>query len=518
MHSSALVFAVLTSLFATSSATGGLTVTTAQGDVTGTLPDPTVRQWLGIPFATAGRWEAPAAPPTRSTTLSANTYGHSCYQLTTLTTDYYLQFAHQDEPLDEDEDCLTLNIWAPSTDRPQNAAVLIWIYGGGFQFGATDLKVYDGTNFVKDSDDLIIVTFNYRINIFGQPNAPQLVSSTDSQNFGLLDQKAAIEWVKDNIAAFGGDASRITIWGQSAGGTSADIYAQAYPTDTTVKGIILESGSISSLNDLGSPTLDSAPWTTVADAVGCGTDATAAQLLCMKGIPAATLRQAAKDAGIVFFKLVTDGTEYIVIHSDWADRMETGNFLKVPTIIGTVQHEADPLTVGGELADRGNAPPFITTARSDILSQLGGTCGASTASAQRVSNGVTTWRYQYQAIFPGISTRQDLRAFHGSDIPIIFGTYSSIQSDPAPTWIEEDLSNYVKEAWSQFARNPTSGLTSYGWPVYNPSTDTLVQLGNVENPDGLTLGSPSLLDATCSHAPALLDILADLTTILNSIP
>lgn len=89
---------------------------------------------------------------------------------------------------------------------------------------------------MKDSDDLIVVTFNYRINIFGQPNAPQLVSSTDSQNFGLLDQKAAIEWVKDNIAAFGGDASRITIWGQSAGGTSADIYAQAYPTDTTVKG------------------------------------------------------------------------------------------------------------------------------------------------------------------------------------------------------------------------------------------------------------------------------------------
>ena len=100
----------------------------------------------------------------------------------------------------------------------------------------TDLKVYDGRNFVRDSDDLIVVTFNYRLNLFGQPNAPQLVSSTASQNFGLLDQKAAIDWVKNSIAAFGGDPNRITIWGQSAGGTSADIWAQAYPTDTTVKG------------------------------------------------------------------------------------------------------------------------------------------------------------------------------------------------------------------------------------------------------------------------------------------
>jgi carboxylesterase type B len=103
----------------------------------------------------------------------------------------------------------------------------------------TDLKVYDGRNFVRDSDDLIVVTFNYRLNLFGQPNAPQLVSPTASQNFGLLDQKAAIDWVKNNIAAFGGDPNRITIWGQSAGGTSADIWAQAYPTDTTVKGTSL---------------------------------------------------------------------------------------------------------------------------------------------------------------------------------------------------------------------------------------------------------------------------------------
>ncbi|KAJ2931541.1 hypothetical protein H1R20_g5576, partial [Candolleomyces eurysporus] len=507
----ALVFALLSSV---SFASGSLTINTAQGSVVGTQALPRVRQWLGIPFATAARWTAPSSPPTRTSPFNANAYGPSCHQLTTLTTEYYLEFAHQDEPLTVSEDCLSLNIWAPSSFRPQNTAVLIWIYGGGFQFGASDLEVYNGRNFVRDNDDLIIVTFNYRINMFGQPNAPQLVSTTSSQNFGLLDIKAAIDWVKNNIAGFGGDPNRISIFGQSAGATAADIYAQAYPTDTTVKGMILQSGSIGGLSDLGSPTLDPAPWHTVAQAVGCGNTATPAQFTCMQGKPAATLIQAARNANIIFFKLVTDN---IIIHSDWANRMATGNFLKVPTVVGTVQHEADPLTVGGSLATRGNAPPFITTARADILSQIGGTCGASRASKGRYDNGVTTWRYQYQAVWPGINTRQDLRAFHGADIPIIFGTFASVQTNPAPTVHEVAFSLYVKNAWAEFAKNPSAGLTAVGWPTYNPTTDTLVQLGNVENLTGHSLASPSLLDATCAHTTALLSILSQYNTILSSI-
>ena len=137
----ALVLALLSSV-SVSYASNSLTVNTAQGSVTGTQVLPRVRQWLGIPFATAARWTAPSPPPTRTSPFNANAYGPSCYQLTSLTTDYYLQFAHQDEPLTESEDCLSLNIWAPSTFRPQNTAVLIWIYGGGFQFGAVRQRLY----------------------------------------------------------------------------------------------------------------------------------------------------------------------------------------------------------------------------------------------------------------------------------------------------------------------------------------------------------------------------------------
>ena len=96
--------------------------------------------------------------------------------------------------------------------------------------------MYNGQNFVRDNDDITIVSFNYRTNIFGQPNAPQFASSTQSQNFGLLDLDAAVQWVHDNIAAFGGDPNRISLFGQSAGASAADIYTFAHPNDTIVKG------------------------------------------------------------------------------------------------------------------------------------------------------------------------------------------------------------------------------------------------------------------------------------------
>lgn len=100
----------------------------------------------------------------------------------------------------------------------------------------SNFKYYEGQNIVRDNDDVVVVSLNYRTNIFGQPNAPQLVSSTQSQNFGLLDRQAAIQWVHSNIAAFGGDPDRIVLFGESAGALSVDAYTYANPDDTIVKG------------------------------------------------------------------------------------------------------------------------------------------------------------------------------------------------------------------------------------------------------------------------------------------
>lgn len=114
----------------------------------------------------------------------------------------------------------------------------------------SNLPVYNGQNFVRDNEDITIVTFNYRLNIFGQPNAPQLVSKTKSQNFGLLDVEAAVQWVHENIAAFGGDPDRISLFGQSAGSTATDAYAFSHPQDKIVKGLLIVSSDSTLPNNL----------------------------------------------------------------------------------------------------------------------------------------------------------------------------------------------------------------------------------------------------------------------------
>lgn len=314
----------------------GLTVQTQQGPVTGSRTLPTVRRFLGIPYATAGRWEAPSTPPNRSSAFSATQFGDSCTQkLADTNREFLILSGAGDAPVPESDNCLNLNVWAPSVGRKQGTAVLLWIYGGSFQFGTSNFAAYDGTNFVRDHDDITIVTINYRTNIFGQPNAPQLASTSQTQNFGLLDIEAAIRWVHDNIAAFGGDPGRITIFGQSAGSVAVDAYAYSHPSDTIVKGIITQSGTLDLVTSvplfrIGVDDPDTATWNQIANAVGCGSSATADQLTCMKGVDAHTLEQATIDAEATFAPIVDD----IVIFSNTRQRAAAGNFLRVPMCWG----------------------------------------------------------------------------------------------------------------------------------------------------------------------------------------
>lgn len=116
-------------------------------------------------------------------------------------------------------------------------------------FLQSNTPTYNGQNIVRDNDDVTVITFNYRLNVFGQPSAPQLFSSTQSQNFGLLDADAAVQWVHANIEAFGGDPNRIILFGQSAGSVIIDAYTFAHPQDTIVKGEQLLSPILSASED-----------------------------------------------------------------------------------------------------------------------------------------------------------------------------------------------------------------------------------------------------------------------------
>lgn len=167
---------------------------------------------------------------------------------------------------DPQEDCLYLNVWSKPEAGKALKPVLVYIYGGGFQTGGTNSSASSGQYWV-DEQDVVFVNFNYRVNIFGFPGAPGL-----TQNVGLLDQRMAVEWVRDNIAAFGGDASRIVIVGHSAGAASVDYYTYAHAEDPIIAGTVEMSGTAISFGNKSPAEVEDA-WNTVAEKLGCGTTA-----------------------------------------------------------------------------------------------------------------------------------------------------------------------------------------------------------------------------------------------------
>lgn len=161
---------------------------------------------------------------------------------------------------------------------------MIYIYGGGFSTGGQDVPYQIPAQWVDRNPDHVVVSFNYRVGIFGFPGATGL----PDQNLGLLDQRAAVEWCKENIAAFGGDPDRMVIWGQSAGAASVDFYNYAYPVDPIVSGLIMDSGT--AFIPIGGDRTGS-NFSFVATEVGCSSsDNPNRQLACMRRLSTATVQ------------------------------------------------------------------------------------------------------------------------------------------------------------------------------------------------------------------------------------
>ena len=177
--------------------------------------DPAVLVYKGIPFAAPPvgdlRWREPQPVTAWTGVKAADAFGPHCPGRSFGAT----------PPAAVSEDCLYLNVWTPARSRGESLPVFVWIHGGGFQGGSGSERVFDGEAFARKG--VIVVTFNYRISVFGFLAHPELTKESRyhaSGNYGLLDQVAALEWIKRNIGAFGGDPSRVTIAGESAGAYS----------------------------------------------------------------------------------------------------------------------------------------------------------------------------------------------------------------------------------------------------------------------------------------------------------
>ncbi|MBT0568659.1 carboxylesterase/lipase family protein [Williamsia sp. CHRR-6] len=193
-----------------------MTVTTASGAVRG-IDDKGTRMWLGIPYAAPPvgslRWRAPVAPTPWSGVRDVRTFGPAAPQPD-------LPVMPLGDSVAKSEDCLSLNVWASSSIPPgQTRPVMVWVHGGAYVLGASSQPLYDGRSLVE-SGEVVLVTVNYRLGAFGFLD---LSSFSDDEhvfdsNLALRDVVAALEWVRDNIAAFGGDPEAVTLFGESAGG------------------------------------------------------------------------------------------------------------------------------------------------------------------------------------------------------------------------------------------------------------------------------------------------------------
>lgn len=197
-----------------------------------------IKSFKGIPYAAPPvgelRWRAPAAPTAWSGVREADQYGSDCVQ-------NRVSWDKTQSAQPTSEDCLTLNVWAPAAAK--KAPVMVWIHGGGFVMGSGSQPIFDGAKLA--GRDVVVVTFNYRLGRFGffaHPALTREAAGAATGNFAFMDQVAALEWVKRNIAAFGGDPGNVTIFGESAGGGSVNQLMLAQPARGLFHKAIAQSG------------------------------------------------------------------------------------------------------------------------------------------------------------------------------------------------------------------------------------------------------------------------------------
>jgi para-nitrobenzyl esterase len=470
-----------------------LQIKTDKGKVEGALTtDGKVRAFKGIPYAAPPvgelRWKVPQPAAKWKGVRAAKEFEAHCMQAA-----LYSDMVFHDPG--ESEDCLTLNVWTPAGAQPGSLPVMVWIYGGGFVTGGTSEARQDG-QFLAHRN-VVIVSMNYRLGIFGFFTHPELTAESPhhaSGNYGLLDLAAALAWVKENIAAFGGDPGNITIFGESAGSFAVSALMASPLTKDSIAKAIGESGGAFFSHDLSFDPLEAREERDVKFAqTAFGTS----KLSDLRKLSADELLQAAH----------AKTTPAPPRFSPEVD----GYFLpdSVPNIYAAGKQAHIPLLAGWNAdEDRGNvilAKEKMTAERfrTQAEAEFGGYSakflevypGSTDEDAERSAGdfagdrfiAFSTWRWLEAQVETGSAPvyryRLDLGspgdryhpasigAFHSDDIEYVFGT---LDSRPEAKWRPEDrqLSDQMGAYWTNFARtgDPNAGDLPK-WPTYNAAGD-----------------------------------------------
>ncbi len=447
--------------------------------------DPSVSVFKGIPFAAppAGdlRWRAPKPAAGWQGVCKAVEFGANCMQQIVDRRDpwTYEFMAHGATS----EDCLFLNVWTASSRAGERRPVFVYIYGGGFNEGSGAVPAYDGEGLAKKG--LVVVTINYRVGVLGFLAHPELTKESDrnaSGNYGLLDQIAALQWVHDNIAAFGGDPACVTIAGQSAGAMSV----HALVSSPLAKGLfhraVAQSGSVTPPRKLADAEQEGARF---AESKG------AKSIAGLRAMSWAQLTARAPAAPPIRFGLVTDGWA-IPANAPAAD---------VPYLIGsnadesgavphpTVQLEAWRQQAARRFGDRAEAFVKLYPASTDAEAQLMQNASArdqartslylwATQRAQTAKSKIFTYFYTHPLPGPDIDK---YGAFHTSEVPYVFDSLN--RSDRPFTDADRKLADLISSYWANFARaGDPNGKSLPEWPAVTTDGALTMEIGDSPGP------------------------------------
>jgi para-nitrobenzyl esterase len=466
--------------------------------VTGGLVQGSVRDGVlsfkGIPFAAPPvdnlRWRPPQPVQAWSGVRQATAFGHDCMQL---------PFAADAAPLGTPpaEDCLTLNVWR-SADAPAEGRlpVMVWIYGGGFVNGGASPSVYDGSRFARQG--LVLVSFNYRLGrlgFFAHPALTAEAAGAPTGNFGYMDQIAALEWVRDNIAAFGGDPNNVTLFGESAGGGSVHtlltspksqgLFHKAIIMSGGGRGPLLGGSRLAEDTPGGPPSAESIG---VAFARSAGIQQTGPEALAaLRALPPERLN----DFNLMDLNVPTysgpmlDGQLVV----EWPDAAyRAGRWAKVPVMVGATR--ADIGFASARTRDEVFAP-FPDKAAARAAYDPAGNADVQTlvtlTSMDRfmieparytarlvAAQGLPAWHYRFSYVADSMRDEWKTGAPHATEIPYVFDTVE-LKYGAKTTERDRRVGRAANTYFSNFARTgDPNGQGLPHWPRYEPAADVLL--------------------------------------------
>ena len=475
--------------------------------------------FLGVPFAAPPvgdlRWRPPVDPACWMDVRATKAFAPACLQL-------------KDEAGTStvgDEDCLYLNVWTPATgagDRP----VLVFIHGGGNAVGTASDPLYDGQA-LAETHDVVVVTLAYRLGALGFLTHAELAAESKegvSGNYAILDLVKGLEWVRDNVAGFGGDPERVMLFGESAGAVNTCTLLGSPLAGGLFDAAIVQSGACSERSLAQYTQQVSKPW---VDSSGCADAADVPG--CLRALPGATVVKTTPN-GYPNVAAISQGfgahVDGFVVPKASLDAFAAGEHNHVPVIVGSNAEETakavPPLTdaqftalvqstfgiLGQAVVDQILAlyDPAVygsgTAAYVALSSDVKFVCNAR-RSAAALAKGQTEAVFRYHFAYDGytVPMGQVGHAFHGLELVYVFGTFAGIDLggfDYVPNADDKAMAGLLGGAWTRFAGSGDPSGDGLSWPVYEVGSDPYTVL---DVPGGSGMG---LRTAECDFWDQLL--------------